>query len=138
MNWHKRIVSFLLVLTLVAGIEATIRTMETDARTDARKESRTDAPKPTLAVHHSVKGNNLILHLTVTKFRFSIENMGKDNKQGEGHVHLYIDDKKVAKIFETHYTYPDLLPGKHKVTLELAHNNHEPYGVKQSFEILVQ
>ncbi|MGC5327060.1 hypothetical protein [Brevibacillus sp. SYSU BS000544] len=129
MNWHKRILTLLLMLSLMAGVEATMVSKETG--------SYTNIQKPALAVHHTVKGNSLHLHLTVTRFHFSIENMGKDNKQGEGHVHLYIDGKRVAKIFETHYVYPELTTGKHKVTLELAHNNHESYGVKQSFEIVV-
>ncbi len=131
MNWNKLILRFLVALIILAGMEMGLHTVQN------LKAAAPQVQPPTLAVHHMVKGSTLHLQLTVTRFNFSVENMGKENKFGEGHVHLYIDGKKVAKIFESHYVYPDLRPGKHEVTLELAHNNHESYGVKQSFEIQV-
>lgn len=91
--------------------------------------------KPALEVKHQLRGNDLHLQLEVQRFTFSLENMGKENKYGEGHVHLYLDGKKVAKIFERTYVYADIPPGQHEVTVELAHNNHESYGVKRSFGI---
>ncbi|MBO8163185.1 MAG: hypothetical protein H0Z34_05585 [Brevibacillus sp.] len=92
---------------------------------------------PELQVKHEVKGKDLHLQLSVSGFSFSLENMGKQNKQGEGHAHLYVDGKKVAKIFDRHFVYRDLPPGRHQVVVELAHNNHESYGVKQSFAVEV-
>ncbi|XOS94170.1 hypothetical protein ACLMAB_13045 [Brevibacillus laterosporus] len=78
------------------------------------------------------------MKLVVQGFQFSLENMGKENKVGEGHVHLYVDGKKkIAKIFGPQFTLADVAPGKHKIEVELAHNNHESYGVKQTFEIVV-
>ncbi len=96
-----------------------------------------DQPTPAFTVKHAVVGKQLRLDLTVSHFRFSLENMGKDNKYGEGHVHLYIDGKKVAKIFDKQFVYSALTPGRHEVVLELAHNNHESYGIKQRFEVVV-
>ncbi|ATO50864.1 MULTISPECIES: hypothetical protein [Brevibacillus] len=96
-----------------------------------------EVKKPSLIVEHQVKGNDLELKLVVQGFQFSLENMGKENKVGEGHVHLYVDGKKIAKIFGPQFTLADVAPGKHKIEVELAHNNHESYGVKQTFEIVV-
>lgn len=111
------------------------------------KEVQTGAPveaahahqhSPTLAVKHSLEQDDLHLQLAVTNFSFSIDNMGKDNRQGEGHVHLYLDGKKVAKIFEPAYVLKDISAGKHEVMVELAHNNHESYGVQEKFQFEVK
>jgi hypothetical protein len=90
---------------------------------------------PTLAVAHRLQGDDLHLQLTVSGFTFSLENMGKENRYGEGHVHLYLDGKKVAKIFGPQYVYRDVPSGRHDVMVELAHNNHDSYGIKQTFQI---
>lgn len=95
-------------------------------------------PDPGMEVTYSLQGDDLQLKLTVTNFSFSLENMGKENKFGEGHVHLYLDGKKVAKIFEPEFTYKDIKAGTHEVVIELAHNNHESYGVKKTFQIEVK
>ncbi|WP_019122777.1 hypothetical protein [Brevibacillus massiliensis] len=92
---------------------------------------------PTLAVKHSLKGNSLHLKLEVSRFTFSLDNMGKENKAGEGHAVLYLDGKKTAKIFDKEYVLDEIPPGKHQVVIELAHNNHESYGVRQTFQISV-
>ena len=136
MNWQKFFSRFLVGLIVVAGVEFAMFTVKSH-QTDSEQLVSTQAQPPTFTVQHQVKGNALHLTLAVQKFTFSIENMGKENKFGEGHVHLYVDGKKVAKIFEPHYVYTGLTKGTHQVTLELAHNNHESYGVKQSFEIQV-
>ena len=97
-----------------------------------------EVKQPTLDVTHQLKGNDLHMKLTVTNFTFSLEHMGLANKQGEGHVHLYVDGKKVAKIFEPQLVYSDLSPGTHTIEVELAHNNHESYGVKKSVQVTVK
>lgn len=93
---------------------------------------------PTLEVRYQLKKNDLHLYLKVTHFTFSLEHMGHDKKYGEGHAHLYIDSKKAAKIFGTHYIYSGIPEGRHEVVVELAHNDHSSYGVKQSFTIDVR
>ncbi|UFJ42958.1 DUF4399 domain-containing protein [Brevibacillus humidisoli] len=123
--------SLLVLLTIAVGVEVTLYTMESVQTTEEAQ------PKPRLQVKHEVKGKDLHLQLSVSRFTFSLENMGKENKQGEGHAHLYVDGKKAAKIFDPHYVYRNLPPGRHEIVVELAHNNHESYGVKQSFAIEV-
>lgn len=136
MNWRKFWSRFLLGLTVVAGVELAMFAVKSD-QTGSEQLYFAPAETPSLSVQHQVKGDALHLTLAVQQFNFSLENMGKENKHGEGHVHLYVDGKKVAKIFEPHYVYTGLTKGKHQVMLELAQNNHESYGVKKSFEIQV-
>jgi hypothetical protein len=126
--------SLLFLLPLLAAIAMT----EVDWFAKKTVAVHEQHQKPTLKVTHRVQGRDLHLHMSVTGFAFSLENMGKENRYGEGHVHLYLDGRKVAKVFANHYVYANIPIGRHAVVVELAHNNHESYGVKQSFLIDVK
>ncbi|MGD8191614.1 hypothetical protein ACQCN2_16660 [Brevibacillus ginsengisoli] len=142
MKWQKFISQFLVGIMVVAGVELGMYAVKSSQAgseqfTSSQAQAETPAQSPAFTVSHQVKGDALHITLTVQKFAFSLENMGKENKYGEGHVHLYVDGKKVAKIFEPYFVYSGLTKGSHQITLELAHNNHESYGVKKMFEIQV-
>lgn len=113
-------------------------TSETNSPVQAVEETAVQQQTPSLDVKYSLQQDDLHLQLAVTHFSFSVEQMGKENKDGQGHVHLYLDGKKVAKIFEPTYVLKDIAAGKHEVMVELAHNNHESYGVSQRFQIEVK
>jgi len=134
MNTTRLLQRFLLIVGIIACAELgmyAVQSATTEAPVDHHQT-------PGLEVSHSLKGNDLHLKLKVTGFTFSVENMGKDNRNGEGHIHLYVDGKKVAKIFDSHYVLKDLPAGHHEVVVELAHNNHDSYGVKRSLHVQVQ
>lgn len=139
---RKKWLRLLPLLVVLAGVEVYWYTKQAEVVLQKPQplaaEAQSKRVAPTIRVKHSLQGDDLHLALTVTHFRYSFENMGKENRYGEGHVHLYLDDKKVAKIFEDTYVYRDIPKGKHQVMVELAHNNHESYGVKQAFTIEVK
>ncbi|GAA4710083.1 hypothetical protein [Brevibacillus fulvus] len=125
---------YILALSVCAGIYMYATQAEpTGSTVDVQAEQ-----KPGMEVTYALHGKDLHLQLTVTNFTFSLENMGKENKAGEGHVHLYMDGKKVAKIFDRQFVYKDIPAGHHEMVVELAKNNHESYGIKKSFQIHVQ
>lgn len=95
------------------------------------------APTPTLAVTAEVQGRDLILQLKTQHFRFRSTKVGQKNVYGEGHAHLYVDGKKVAKIVGHRYVLPDLPSGHHRIKVELAHHDHTPYGIAQTFDVTV-
>ena len=135
----QRLISRLLLLIGAAVCIELFVYASRDAETTAPVEAVHDHHHPpTLDVSHTLKQDDLHLKLNVTGFTFSVENMGKDNRYGEGHVHLYLDGNKVAKIFEPQYVLKDIPPGRHEVVVELAHNNHESYGVQQKLQIDVK
>ena len=43
----------------------------------------------------------------------------------EGHIHLYIDGKKVTRIYGNWYYLPELPPGRHEIRVGLTGNSHE-------------
>lgn len=137
---------FLFRLLLLIAFAACVETLlyvnkdssETASPVEAVEEIGTHQQPPTLDVKYTLKEDDLHLQLAVNHFSFSLENMGKENRPGEGHVHLYLDGKKVAKVFEPTYVLKDIAAGKHEVMVELAHNNHDSYGVSQRFHIEVK
>ena len=48
-------------------------------------------------------------------------------RAGEGHAHLYINGKKVARVYACRYELPTLVPGEHVVEVGLFTNNHRAY-----------
>ncbi|MGN7468764.1 hypothetical protein [Brevibacillus sp. SAFN-007a] len=138
MKTKRLIFRLFLLIAIAAVVEWFVYAKDETPTNGVVEQSEAQQPMPTLAVTHSLEQDDLQLKLAVTNFQFSLENMGKENKHGEGHVHLYLDGKKIAKVFEPSYVLKDIPSGKHEITVELAHNNHESYGVSERFSIEVK
>jgi hypothetical protein len=139
MKARRFVYRLLLLIGIAACVEWFVYANNEAAPTEAAVEAgHSHQQAPTLSVTHTLNQDDLELKIAVTNFSFSLENMGKENRQGEGHVHLYLDGKKVAKVFEPTYVIKDIPSGKHEVMVELANNNHESYGVSQRIPIEVK
>ncbi|WP_052128552.1 hypothetical protein [Neosynechococcus sphagnicola] len=83
-------------------------------------------PVPTvqLIVHpDAIRGWNL--EVKVTNFRFAPERVNAASIPTEGHVHLYIDGKKITRIYGSWFYLPSLEPGQHQIKVTLNANGHE-------------
>lgn len=83
-------------------------------------------PVPTvqLVVHPDAKrGWNL--EVRVTHFRFAPERVNTTSSPTEGHAHLYIDGKKVTRLYGAWYYLEALPPGNHQLKVALNANGHE-------------
>ncbi len=69
-----------------------------------------------------VEGWNLAV--TLTDFRLAPENVSGPHVDGEGHMHLYIDGRKVATLYDTWYRLPPLEAGIHEIRVDLRSNDH--------------
>lgn len=67
------------------------------------------------------------IHLQTRHFRFTPEKFGQAHVVGEGHAHLYLDGKKIARIYNSWYHLNELLPGMHTLSVTLNSNNHDVY-----------
>jgi hypothetical protein len=86
-------------------------------------------PAVTLVVHKDPKaGWNL--QVRVENFRFAPEHASTAHVAGEGHAHLFIDGKKITRLYGAWYHIPTLTPGTHKITVVLNANSHEDLTVK--------
>ena len=91
-----------------------------------------DVPAPPtvkVTVHKDPKaGWNL--QVQVENFRFAPEHASTPHLPGEGHAHLFIDGKKITRLYGEWYHIPTLTPGTHKITVTLNANSHEDLTVK--------
>lgn len=71
----------------------------------------------------AMKGWNL--ELQVTNFRFAPERVNTTSNPAEGHAHLYIDGKKITRLYNAWYYLPSLEPGQHEIKVSLNTNLHE-------------
>lgn len=82
-------------------------------------------PKVDLIVHPDARqGWNLELKLT--DFQLTPENINQvSHSYQQGHAHLYINGKKVTRIYGNWYYLPELPPGRHQIRVGLTGNGHE-------------
>jgi hypothetical protein len=83
-------------------------------------------PVPTLtlvATPDAMAGWNL--ELQITNFEFAPERVNQGSSTAEGHAHLYVNGKKLARLYGPWYHLEALPPGRHEITASLNSNNHE-------------
>lgn len=69
------------------------------------------------------------VHATVENLVFAPRSAGLDHVDGEGHLHLYVDGEKVARLYGEWWHLDSLAAGEHEITVEATANNHSPYVV---------
>lgn len=69
------------------------------------------------------------LHIMATNFRFAPENASRGHVAGEGHAHIYVDGKKIARHYAPWMHIADLEPGEHVIAVTLNTNDHRELGV---------
>jgi len=80
-------------------------------------------PKVELKViKDSVSGWNV--YAKTTNFRFAPENVNSKQVIGEGHAHLYVDGKKITRLYSQWYHLNSLSKGAHIVKVSLNANDH--------------
>lgn len=64
---------------------------------------------------------------------------GGRNRPGEGHVHVYLNNEEKRGPWNV-FTFSDLPPGSHTVTVEVQENDHAPLNppLEQSVTFTVQ
>lgn len=67
------------------------------------------------------------LRVRMANFRLAPEHTGAAPVPGEGHLHLYVDGAKRARLYGAWYHLDGLAPGDHALRVEAVANNHAPY-----------
>ncbi len=68
------------------------------------------------------KGWNL--EAKVTNFEFAPEKVNQAAEAGEGHAHLFVNGKKITRLYSSWYYLENLEPGENKIKVILNANNH--------------
>ena len=69
------------------------------------------------------------LHAMPSNFRLAPENASGDHVDGEGHMHLYVNGDKAARLYEAWAQMPPLPAGTHEIRVDLQSNDHAPLTV---------
>ncbi|MFK5977729.1 MAG: hypothetical protein QM488_02435 [Rhizobiaceae bacterium] len=88
------------------------------------------ANAPTIAIDLEkdvVGGWNL--HIITTHFRFAPEAVNEKHHAGEGHAHIYVNDKKLARIYGPWFHIGSLPKGNVKVSVTLNANDHRALAI---------
>ena len=67
------------------------------------------------------------LHITSTRFRWAPFNASKAHVAGQGHAHLYVDGKKITRLYGPWFYLGDLAKGRHTIKVTLNGNDHGDY-----------
>lgn len=62
---------------------------------------------------------------------------GEQPKPGQGHLHYQVDDGPVIATTTTKLSFHGLAPGRHKILVALAGNDHVPVGPQQILEVMI-
>lgn len=71
----------------------------------------------------SMKGWNL--EIKTSNFKLAPENVNQGPSFSEGHAHLFINGKKVTRLYSNWYYLDNLEPGTNEITVTLNANNHD-------------
>ena len=130
----------------------------------ASPQAATDVPKGTVRFLTPDKGaktgSTVRAKVTLAHFQIAPQSVGKAPRPGQGHLHFQLDGGKfdypkysgpngqIAKKLGVtgHYspaltpeiTYRHLPPGKHRLTVYLANNNHTNVGVEAKVRFTVK
>ncbi|WP_083270898.1 hypothetical protein [Bacillus marinisedimentorum] len=98
---------------------------------DAMSHGKLDIPKaaqniPSVSISVSQDPSGSWLLKTETKhFAFQPEKAGTDEASfQEGHAHIYVDGKKINRLYGNYYNLGELQSGRHEITVSLNSNNH--------------
>lgn len=87
-----------------------------------------EAPKVDLIVHKdTMKGWNL--EIKVANFKFAPERINKNSALNEGHAHLFINGKKITRLYGSWYYLNNLEPGNNEISVTLNTNKHEDLAI---------
>ncbi|MEX0661620.1 MAG: hypothetical protein WEA58_09335 [Balneolaceae bacterium] len=73
--------------------------------------------------------NGWNLRIETEEFKFTPQVSGSEHKMGEGHAHLYINNRKTDRIYGEWYHIYELPPGSYTIRVVLNTNNHKEYRV---------
>lgn len=125
-----KIKALLLVSTILIGVASlgnSFRLAKADQGVEEDRLleiSRGQVPTVDIGVSKDVvKGWNL--ETKVKNFRFAPENVNTKNNPGEGHAHIYLNGKKMARLYSSWFHLENLPPGRNKLTVGLKSNTHE-------------
>lgn len=132
MKMSSFIISFLFCLILAACSDKhENHFVEVDST-----NNETNIKKPALEAEVKVDGNSALIYVNTT-MEISKKMYGKKKKDGQGHIHMYVDNGEKQAITVSPVRLENLTKGNHKVKISLHNNDHTPYDVTETISFII-
>lgn len=106
---------------------------QTNGATSVHEIGQEAAPKATLEIQKDPTGG-FNVHVVTTNFLWRPEMASMQYKPGEGHAHVYLDGRKIMRIYNEWFhlnTYQfSTKPGEQLLSIEFVGNDHAPYTIQ--------
>lgn len=93
-----------------------------------REVAAASAPSVSMSVTaDAMSGWNVALE--TENFTFAPLSAGGASVPNEGHAHLYVNGRKIARLYGAFHHIPALTPGQHEILVTLSSNDHAYFAV---------
>ncbi|MDR4886620.1 hypothetical protein RGU12_03530 [Fredinandcohnia sp. QZ13] len=89
----------------------------------------------TFQVKHQVRGNDVYLECLIPNFTF--KQSGGQKRDGEGHLNVIIDGKRVEKISTAAFIIKGLTRGEHTLAIQVVHNDLTTYPLEHTIHVQI-
>ncbi|WP_273125346.1 hypothetical protein [Bacillus weihaiensis] len=96
----------------------------------------TQSKERTLDVSYHVKNQNVYIECYIPSFQFAESKKGQT--QGEGHLQVIVDGKRINDIYTAAFIVKGLSKGTHQIDIEVVHNNSHSYSLQESIQVVVK
>jgi len=127
-----------LMATIVTGLILAVATVipsqaQTDGAFSVHEITQESAPKVTLEIEKDPTGG-FNVQVVTTNFVWRPEMASMKHVPGEGHAHVYLDGRKIMRIYNEWFhlnTYQfSTRPGEQLLSIEFVGNDHAPYTIQ--------
>jgi hypothetical protein len=127
-----------LMATIVTGLILAVATVipsqaQTDGAFSVHEITQESAPKVTLEIEKDPTGG-FNVQVVTTNFVWRPEMASMKHVPGEGHAHVYLDGRKIMRIYNEWFhlnTYHfSTRPGEQLLSIEFVGNDHAPYTIQ--------
>jgi hypothetical protein len=127
-----------LIATIVIGWMLAVATVtpsqaQTNASISVHEIAQETAPKVTLEAQKDPTGG-FNVHVVTSNFVWRPEMASMQHVPGEGHAHVYLDGRKIMRIYNEWFhlnTYQFATkPGEQLLSIEFVGNDHAPYTIQ--------
>lgn len=128
-------VQLILLLVVLIGAQACSDPVTGEHKNQNGKQA-TSSFKPKLDVELELDGDTATVRV-ITDMHINANQYGQARKEGEGHVHMYLDEGEKIGVKQEIQLLEDLPSGKHTLKVSLHNNDHTPYDVTKTIEFEV-
>ncbi|MFS0823733.1 hypothetical protein [Bacillus sp. 1P02SD] len=86
-------------------------------------------------VEHQVRGNDVYLECIISNFTF--KQSGGQKRDGEGHLNVMVDGKRIEKISTAAFIIRGLSKGEHTLTIQVVHNDLTKYPLEHKIHVQI-